>query len=177
MIPKPTPAFAVVMEPSNRPKTSNWAKCFPKPVCRKCCIASFHATAHGKNGGNKFCAGRQNIFPAIPQSGESNSCCRPHAKVCWPTGNPVHAPACFQFRQAIVAAEISTLNATTTQDSSGFFHNNFFAGYAATSHGSSSGKLVCFTPVSNPAASSESHRSPIFPVSLARNANATAASA
>ena len=61
------------------------------------------------------------------------------------------------------SAETSRQSPMAPAEIAGRFHSSLAAGHAATNQGSNNGKLVCFIPVSTPAASRDSQNSPLLP--------------
>src|ERR1035438_3631235 len=62
MICNPRPAEVALTERSSHPNVSNGTKCEPNGVCKKWCMASFHAGAQGKKGGRRFCTARYHVL-------------------------------------------------------------------------------------------------------------------
>src|SRR6185369_14683292 len=86
--PRPSAALVSATPKLRRPNDSNPLKWAPNGVCRKCCMAVFHALTTGNTGGLKFCALRQKIFPIIPHQGDGNLAL-PHELSPTPLQSPV----------------------------------------------------------------------------------------
>src|ERR1700722_18212979 len=92
-------------------------------------------------------------------------------------GIPLHVPLCRKLRKAIGNAETERLADNTAAVAIGRASKRRSAGEAATTQINTSGILVCLLPVTNAAASMESHKSATFLFSRARNARSTDANA